>query len=145
MKTSNLLTLGILSILGFSVFYYFKNKKQIGYSNEKNIADTINKSVKQISETTKTLVENKIAELKKEEAVVSEVDKKESETFLKAIALSNQIKSLLLQNIRPKMSGESKGRYDLDVFLKDKKINQIKTEINNLGYQYLENGEITKK
>jgi hypothetical protein len=51
----------------------------------------------------------------------------------------------LLQYITPKRAGESSGRYDLEVFLRDRKIKQLKADINNLGYQYLENGEIMKK
>lgn len=145
MKTQNILTFGILAIIGASVFYYFKNKKTIGLSNEKTISNTITEAVKNVSETTKQLVENKISELKKEEAIVSESNNKESEIFLKALALSNKIKELLSKYIKPKAIGESKGRYDLEVFLRDRDIKQLKTEINNLGYNYLENGEISKK
>lgn len=145
MKTQNILIVGILSIIGASVFYYLKNKKTIGFSNEKTISDKITEGVKNVSQATKDIVENKIADLKKEEAIVTTIDKKEAENFLKAVALSNQIKALLNQIIRPRMPAESHGRYDLEVFVRDRKIKQLKNDINNLGYNYLENGEIIKK
>jgi Neuraminidase (sialidase) len=145
MKTSNIITFSALAIIGGLGFYYLKNKKQIGASNEATIADKITESVKQVSETTKNIVETKIAELKKEESIITEQDKKESENFLKALALSSKIKELLVKYIRPQMAGENVGRYNLEIFRRDENIKQLKSDIDKLGYQYLQNGEIIKK
>jgi hypothetical protein len=141
MKTSNILTLGILAVIGASIVIYFrKNKLQV--VNNTEIDKKIDEAVKEIASINQASQDIKLEAISQEAQIKLEAENKEAENFLQAVILSKKIADLRAQRIgkTPKLgnatviSGGS--------ILRDLQIKSIEKEMNILGYMSLPNGEV---
>lgn len=97
MKPLNILTLGIVAVIGASFLYYFKNNKmQVANNNE--IDKKIDEAIGKISSTAQATEEARITSINEELKIKTELDNKEAENYLAKTLLIDKL--MKLKNIQ---------------------------------------------
>jgi hypothetical protein len=93
MKKENILTLGILTIVGAFGFYFFK-KNKLQVVNNVQIEKKIDEAVKEIASINKIVEEKRIDEINEQQEIKTELDNKEASDYIGKTLLLDKLNQL---------------------------------------------------